>query len=137
MRPLNVLVRFGKRRKPCTSISVQQMPVGKLTPDICCGNQGVKARKPSRPPFSTSPPGVSKDYEVSRLSPVKAIRAFSKTCREYRSDPKDETHGLHHLLATRDAPFQTIARSRRRSDLELAENSCYNFFLTVPMSVSS
>ena len=41
---------------------------------------------------------IGKDYEVSRLSPVKVIRAFAKTCREYRSDPKDETHGLHHLL---------------------------------------
>jgi len=42
---------------------------------------------------------IGKSYEISRLSPVKAIRAFSKTCREYRSDPKDASSSLASLLA--------------------------------------
>ena len=41
---------------------------------------------------------IGKRYEVSRLSPAKAIRAFTKTCREYRSDPKDAMHSLRCLL---------------------------------------
>jgi hypothetical protein len=41
---------------------------------------------------------IGRRYEVSRLSPAKAIRAFAKTCREFRSDPKDELHCLHRLL---------------------------------------
>lgn len=41
---------------------------------------------------------IGKSYEISRLSPAKAIRAFSKTCREYRCDPKDATCRLRHLL---------------------------------------
>jgi len=41
---------------------------------------------------------IGKSYEISRLSPVKAIRAFSKTCREYRSDPKDASLSLASLL---------------------------------------
>jgi hypothetical protein len=41
---------------------------------------------------------IGKRYEVSQLSPVKAIRAFSKTCREYRCDPKDASSSLANLL---------------------------------------
>ena len=41
---------------------------------------------------------IGKCYEISRLSPVKAIRAFSKTCREYRSEPKDTSSSLSKLL---------------------------------------
>jgi len=41
---------------------------------------------------------IGRRYEVSRLSPAKAIRAFAKTCREFRSDPKNETHCLRRLL---------------------------------------
>jgi hypothetical protein len=41
---------------------------------------------------------IGKRYEISRLSPSAAIRAFSKTCREYRSDPKDESFCLRSLL---------------------------------------
>ena len=42
---------------------------------------------------------IGKSYEISRLSPAKAIRAFAKTCREYRSDPKDASSCLTNLLA--------------------------------------
>jgi len=41
---------------------------------------------------------IGKSYEIFRLSPAKAIRAFSKTCREYRSDPKDASSSLSSLL---------------------------------------
>ena len=41
---------------------------------------------------------IGKSYEISRLSPAKVIRAFSKTCREYRSDPKDASSSLSSLL---------------------------------------
>ena len=41
---------------------------------------------------------IGKSYEISRLSPAKVIRAFSKTCREYRSDPKDTLSSLKNLL---------------------------------------
>jgi len=41
---------------------------------------------------------IGRRYEISRLSPTQAIRAFSKTCREYRSDPKDASSRLTSLL---------------------------------------
>ena len=41
---------------------------------------------------------IEKSYEISRLSPAKAIRAFVKTCREYRNDPKDASSSLANLL---------------------------------------
>ena len=41
---------------------------------------------------------IGKKHEISRLSPANAIRAFSRTCREYRSDPKDEMSSLRNLL---------------------------------------
>jgi hypothetical protein len=34
------------------------------------------------------------------LSPAKTIRAFAKTCREYRREPKNTSCRLHDLLAT-------------------------------------
>ena len=56
MRPSFI---FAQRRKPCASISVRHTPMGKLTPDTCCGNPGVKAKRPSKPPSSTSRPGAN------------------------------------------------------------------------------
>lgn len=41
---------------------------------------------------------IGKTYEITRLSPAKTIRAFSKTCREYRCDPKDASSSLRGLL---------------------------------------
>jgi len=41
---------------------------------------------------------IGKSYEISRLSAAKVIRAFSKTCREYRSEPKDASSSLASLL---------------------------------------
>lgn len=41
---------------------------------------------------------IGRSFEVSRLSPAKAIRAFVKTCREYRCDPKNEASSLRGLL---------------------------------------
>jgi hypothetical protein len=41
---------------------------------------------------------IGKCYEISRLSPVKVIRAFEKTCREYRCDPKEKSYRLQKLL---------------------------------------
>jgi hypothetical protein len=43
---------------------------------------------------------IGKRYEISRLSPAKTIRAFAKTCREYRSEPKNTSCRLHYLLST-------------------------------------
>jgi len=42
---------------------------------------------------------IGRSCEISRLSPAKAIRPFAKTCREYRSDPKDASSCLKNLLA--------------------------------------
>jgi hypothetical protein len=43
---------------------------------------------------------IGKRYKISRLSPAKTIRAFAKTCREYRSEPKNTASSLHDLLST-------------------------------------
>jgi IS4 transposase len=42
---------------------------------------------------------IGKRYEISRLSPANAIRAFAKTCREYRCEPKDNSCRLRNRLA--------------------------------------
>jgi len=64
---------------------------------------------------------IGKRYEISRLSPVKAIRAFSKTCREYRSDPKNASHGLHHLLG--EALKDDYRRRRSKTNREYPRKS--------------
>ena len=75
MRPLNVFVRFGKRRKSCTSIKARPASTAQPTPDICCENHDVKARKPSKPPFSTSPPGLMKKW-ATPASPQTCCRRW-------------------------------------------------------------
>ena len=64
---------------------------------------------------------IGRRYEVSRLSPAKAIRAFAKTCREFRSDPKDESHALRRLLA--EALKDDYCRKKPKTNKEYPRQS--------------
>jgi hypothetical protein len=66
---------------------------------------------------------IGKRYEISRLSPAKTIRAFEKTCREYRSEPKNAASTLHNLFATaltdENERKQTLTIHVNRNELQL------------------
>jgi hypothetical protein len=64
---------------------------------------------------------IGKRYEISRLSPAKTIRAFEKTCREYRSEPKNAASELHNLLAV--AVTDDYERKRPKTNREYPRKS--------------
>ena len=62
--------KFSHQNTPCMSTNVPLTELAeKLLPGTCCGNPSVKAKKPSKPPFSTSRPGASKPVKPSDRVP--------------------------------------------------------------------
>ena len=64
---------------------------------------------------------IGRRYEISRLSPAKTIRAFSKTCREYRCEPKNASSSLHRLLA--DALMDDYERKKPKTNRDYPRQS--------------
>ena len=64
---------------------------------------------------------IGRRYEISRLSPARTIRAFSKTCHEYRCEPKNASASLHRLLA--DALMDDYERKKPKTNRDYPRQS--------------
>ena len=85
---MRLLLIYAHRRTPCTLISVRHTPMGKHIPDICYGNPGEKAKKPSKPPYSTSRPGANVPAKpCASHSPIKNVWAKSASIQPIASIP--------------------------------------------------